>query len=468
MAGILTTQEPDPTVAPLVSSPPTTARSFGRYLLQERVATGGMAEVFRALYRPAPGVEKTVALKRVLPHLARDPDFLSLFRQEAALSARLAHANVVQLLDVGEVEGEPFLALEFVHGRNLRQILRRCADRKTVMPIGLALYVAMEAAKGLAYAHALKDAKGQPLRIVHRDVSPANVLVSFEGEVKIADFGIARAMAYASTTAVGTVRGKASYLSPEQAQGDPLDGRSDQFALGAVLWELITGRRLFAGDTETEILGRVVGGTIPSVSKSAPGVPHAVDEVVMKALTRAPSGRHPDALAFSRALAGVLAKLGPPVAGADVAAWMRSLFAEELAAEDLLGEEGDPTNRSQQVAPEAAPVPAATSAYADDLESEVQPLPLEERRKLFDLPPARASAAAVPRADGAPAPRPIVPVDEPLELVRDERVARIEKQVTRLRVGGVVDKAMGVLRLGIVGVATAILLFGFMLFVHRR
>ena len=456
----------------LVDSPPPSGVPFGRYLLQERVATGGMAEVFRALYRPAPGVEKTVALKRVLPHLGRDEEFLTLFRQEAALGARLSHANVVQLLDVGEVSGEIFLALEFVNGRNLRQILRRCADRRTVVPIALALYMVSEAAKGLGYAHTLRDAKGTSLGIVHRDVSPANLLVSFEGEVKVADFGIARAVAYASTTNIGVVRGKASYMSPEQARGLALDGRSDLFALGAVLWELVTGRRLFIGDTETEISTKLVDGVIARPSQHAPGVPEQVDEVVMKALDRDPDARFPDAVAFSRALATVLARLGPPIAGADIAMWMRGLFREEIehaeqAAAAAAGE--DPPSSTNRSVVASAPVP---SPYAEDVDNDVQPLPLEERRKLFDLPPARATSPVQAPTFGAA----VVPLrkavsvsvdDEPLELERDAGLAKVDKAVTRIHLDGRTAPLAGAMRLGVVGLVSFVLLFGFMIFVYR-
>lgn len=421
-----------------------------------------MAEVFRALYRPAPNVEKTVALKRVLPHLGRDEEFLTLFRQEASLGARLSHANVVQLLDVGEVAGETFLALEFVNGRNLRQVIRRCAERRTVVPIALALYVAMEAAKGLAYAHALRDAKGHPLGIVHRDVSPANLLVSFDGQVKVADFGIARAVAYASTTSVGLVRGKASYMSPEQARGLALDGRSDQFALGSILWELLTGRRLFAGDTETEIVGKLTRGVIPIPSQSAPGLPDAVDEVVMKALDRDPDGRYPDAVAFFRALAGVVARLGPPIAGADIASWMHGLFGEEIEqAERAAAAAEEPASSTQRSAVEPV-LPPTASPYADDVEPEVKPLPLEERRRLFDLPPVRESMP--PPAFAAAS----VQIDEaPLELERDAGLAHVDKVVTRIHVDAAGSPIVRALRLAVVGLASGVLLVGLMVFVYR-
>lgn len=432
---------------------------FGRYVLVERVATGGMAEVWRGVFSPAPGIQKTVAVKRVLPHLARDPDFLTLFRQEAGVSASLSHANVVQLVDMGEVDGEPYLALEFVHGRNLRQVLRRTHERGEPIPESIALTIAMEGAKGLAHAHARTDDAGRPLRIVHRDISPANMLVSFDGDVKVADFGIARASAYASTTAVGQVRGKAAYLSPEQIDGIPLDGRSDQFALAVVLWELLTGRKLFAGDSEAEILNKVRGADAPPPSSFSP-VSIGTDEVVRRALSRDRDRRFADAGAFSRALAAVLASGTSVTTTSDVGTWLRGLYAEELAAERSAARARPDFSSATEDPTRAAAVP---SPYTDGEEPEIQPLPLEERRKLFDLPPSREAAAP---AAGAPR----VVVEEALELdasVRRGGAGVVVERVRATRSGITTASLAGAVRLVATGAATAAVLGAAILLIYR-
>lgn len=451
-------------------APLPTGIPFGRYVLVERVATGGMAEVWRGIFSPAPDVQKAVAVKRILPHLARDPDFLTLFRQEAGVCAALSHANVVQLLDMGDVDGEPYLALEFVHGRNLRQLLRRTHELRERIPEAIALTIAMEAAKGLAHAHAKKDETGVPLGIVHRDVSPANILVSFDGDVKIADFGIARAVAYASTTSVGQVRGKAAYLSPEQIEGRPIDGRSDQFALGAVLWELLTGSKLFPGDSESEIMNKVRSVDAPPPSAVA-AVSRAADAIASRALARDRGSRFPDANALVREIALALAATGSVTTTADVGAYLRGVFADELEAERTaamtrkLARPGDPLAQGRA---HAAAVPPSPYADVDLDEEPIKPLPIEERRKLFDLPPPRASAA--PSA-GAPVASVVAVADEAIEL--DDTARRPPREragLKRIRVtrsGVVTGFIAGVARLAAAGTATAAVLGVAILLIYR-
>jgi serine/threonine protein kinase len=230
-------------------------KAYGRYVLEERIAMGGMAEIFRAK-TATEGFEKRVCIKRVLPHFLEDEEFVTMFRDEARTAAKLQHANVVQVFDFGEEDGALFLAMELVDGNDLRRIMDASRKKRVAIHIGEAVQIAIDMCRGLHHAHGLG--------VVHRDVSPHNVLVSKVGEVKVTDFGIARAAERATHTSTGIVKGKVAYMSPEQAQGLPFDHRLDQFATGIVLWEMLTGTRLFTGDSDVFILKKVLACEIPA------------------------------------------------------------------------------------------------------------------------------------------------------------------------------------------------------------
>ena len=230
---------------------------YGEYVLLERVAMGGMAEVFRAKRKGVEGFEKIVAVKRILPHLSNNADFVEMFIAEAKIVASLTHPNIAQIFDLGKIDASYYIAMEFVEGRDLRTILSRAGDRDTHLGIALAAIIAAKVGAALEYAHRHRDEQGKELQIVHRDVSPQNILVSSEGEVKLVDFGIARAATKASHTDSGSLRGKLLYMSPEQAWGKRLDRRSDIFSLGAVFYEVLTGHPLFSGNSEMSVLERV-------------------------------------------------------------------------------------------------------------------------------------------------------------------------------------------------------------------
>src|SRR5579859_5391498 len=336
---------------------------LGKYELLDRIAVGGMAELWRARFVPAIGIEKVLAVKRVLPQLAVDPEFVSLFREEAKLSLGLAHPNVVQVFDFGEEGDELYLAMELVDGRDLRRVLRRSKELEQPLPVPWSLLVGSEVARGLGYAHARADSAGRPLGLVHRDVSPSNILISWEGEVKVTDFGIAKAATAASLTRSGTVRGKAAYLSPEQAAGEPLDGRSDLFALGLVLWELLVGRRLYGGGSEAETMQQVLSGrAAPPPSTQNPMVRPEVDRLVLSLLDRDRERRPPEAAAVAKSLRSLAGSIGP----AEIGELMRSMFAREIEA-----------GRT------AAPPPAPATPLPSDPGRAVEVLPDAERRKLF-------------------------------------------------------------------------------------
>ena len=271
------------------------ASDYGSYVLLERVAMGGMAEVFRAKRRGVEGFEKVVAVKRILPHLSSNKEFVEMFVDEAKMVASLSHPNIAQIFDLGKIDDSYYIAMEFVQGRDLRTILTRTRNRGTLLGVDLAALIAAKVGAAHEYAHRHRDDKGRELRIVHRDVSPQNILVSTEGEVKLVDFGIARAATKASHTDSGSLRGKLLYMSPEQAWGKPLDNRSDIFSLGGVFFEALTGHPLFSGNSEMSILERVREARFLTPSSLNPAVPIELEAVVTRALQKDPADRYQDA-----------------------------------------------------------------------------------------------------------------------------------------------------------------------------
>nr|PZM93623.1 MAG: serine/threonine protein kinase [Pseudomonadota bacterium] len=273
-------------------------RHFGRYLLHERIGGGGMATVYRATFSVEGGFEKEIALKVIRSELSEDPQFIRMFLDEARLSGHLSHPNIVQTFDFGQVEGTYYLAMELVRGRTLAEILRTLRDNRLRLGTAASLFVAKELARALDYAHRATGPDGEPLGIVHRDVSPQNVLVSREGHVKLADFGIAKAALRSQITQPGRVRGKCSYMAPEQARGQEVDARADVFSLGTVLWECLVGRRLFDGASDAQVLLDVIQKEIPPPSSLVRGIPPDVDRVVMRLLERDPARRPTSGAAF--------------------------------------------------------------------------------------------------------------------------------------------------------------------------
>jgi serine/threonine-protein kinase len=259
--------------------------TLGRYQLLSRLAVGGMAEVFLARQGEISGFKTLVVVKKVLPHLAMKPDFIAMFLDEARIASLLDHPNVVRITEVGRTETEYFLAMELVQGKALASILQQSERAKTPLPHILGALIVANAAAGLHHAHQLQDASGQPLGLVHRDVSPQNIMVSFEGSVKVIDFGIARALGRLGDTSSGSLKGKLGYMAPEQARGEPIDARADIFSLGVVLWECIAGRRLFLRENELATLRAVVYEPIPKVSKFAK-VDAVLEVIIEHALAR--------------------------------------------------------------------------------------------------------------------------------------------------------------------------------------
>jgi serine/threonine protein kinase len=312
------------TGGPGVSLPPGTV--VGKYVIQRKLAEGGMAEIFLATAQGAEGFEKPVVVKRIRSGLANDTSFVEMFIAEARLASRLSHPNLVHIFDFDRHEDSYYLAMEYIRGRSLLEAHRRASELGTPVPPMLVAQIGVEVARGLGYAHKLTD-QGKPLNLVHRDVTPHNVLLSYEGAVKLTDFGIAKAGGRATTA--GMLKGKFAYMAPEQARGDPVDSRTDLFSLGITLWELLTGSRLFDGDTDMAVLRAVQERPVLPPAELNPAVDEELSGVIVKALERSPTNRFQTAAELERALLKhVLHKSDGPE-DTDVGAFVRDLFPVE-------------------------------------------------------------------------------------------------------------------------------------------
>lgn len=306
-------------------------QAFGKYFLVDKLAMGGMAEIFLARSQSKGDSGAYLVIKRILPHFSGNAQFIDMFIDEAKISSLLSHTNIVPLYDLGRVGDSYFLAMEYVPGQDLKGLVKRCADRGVRLSYEHAAYVMREVCLGLDYAHTKHDGGGRPLAIVHRDISPQNVLVGYDGLVKITDFGIAKASSKLDSTQVGTLKGKFGYMAPEQVvAGMDLDHRSDVFAAGVILWELITGQRLFAGTNEIEILERVRAARIEAPSSLDPDIPRELERIIFKALMKDRDKRFQWAKDMAGELTKFLAQVSPRFSAADMSAVMRELFAPEI------------------------------------------------------------------------------------------------------------------------------------------
>ncbi len=304
------------------------SRRLGRYEVLDRLAMGGMAEVLLATHGEILGFRTLVVLKKVLPHLAQNPQFIAMFLDEARIAAMLDHPNVARIIEVGKSGHEYFLAMELVQGKSLLGLQRRAIELDEPIDPKIAALIIAQTAAGLHHAHRLGDATGRPMGLVHRDVSPHNILVSFEGSVKVIDFGIARALGRLGATSGGGLKGKIGYMSPEQARGEDVDHRTDIWALGVVLWETICGCRLFSGDTEFATMRKLLEGPIPRPSSLVPNLSGTLDDIVMRALSREPAGRFQSAEEMSGALEKYIVQAGG-VSTTELAALMTFFFFGE-------------------------------------------------------------------------------------------------------------------------------------------
>jgi len=312
-----------------------TARSFGKYTLVAKLATGGMAEIFLARLSGAGGFEKLVCIKRILPHHARNQQFVAMFLDEARIAARISHPNVCQVYELGEVRGQYFIAMEYLEGAPLARFLHRDVGAAP-LDARLVAGMAVQACEGLHHAHQLKRTDGSPAGVVHRDVSPQNLFVTADGVLKVLDFGIAKVHDASVRTTTGTVKGKYAYMSPEQLRGEALDRRSDVFALGVVLHELFTGKSLFHRDTDFLIFQAIINEPIRNVCEARPDLPAGVGAAVARALARSREERFPTARALGEAVAQAMAARGGPSAPSAIAEAIEHELAEDLEEQRIL------------------------------------------------------------------------------------------------------------------------------------
>ncbi|MFO0762870.1 MAG: serine/threonine-protein kinase [Byssovorax sp.] len=298
-----------------------------RYRVIERLASGGMAEVFLAESAGIEGFKKLVAIKRVLPHLSEKKRFIAMFLDEARLSAHLSHSNVAQVFDIGVGDNAYFIVMEYVDGSDLKAVIEYVQRNGRTIPIEAACFIAAKICEGLTYAHELSGRDGHPLHIVHRDMSPPNVLITKHGEIKIVDFGLAKATSQLEKSEAGIIKGKFGYLSPEAALGQEVDLRTDIFAVGIILWELLSGKRLFVGETDFATVKMVQAAHVASPRAFNPAVPQELEAILARALARDPAARYASARDLGRDLTAFLYRFGRPVSAYDIAELVRGAVA---------------------------------------------------------------------------------------------------------------------------------------------
>ena len=375
--------------------------AFGRYTLLERLAIGGMAEVFRAKISSSHGFEKILVIKRILPHLAADPSFVDMFIDEAKLTAQLTHPKIVQILDFGQVGGQYFTALEHIDGFDALGLLRVAAHKRVHVPRHLAVFIVSEVLEALDYAHNARDMERKTMQIVHRDISPSNIFISKRGDVKLGDFGIALAQRRESKTQAGTLKGKYGYMSPEQVVGRPVDSRSDLFAVGVVLAELLTGRRLFTAANDLDVLLKVRDVKLERLDKYGADLPPVLDRIVRRTLQKNPRDRYQSASELRDALADYLFRAGQRVGPPDLRVFATALFdGGPDAAARLMAAGRIESPRAEGAAVAAAgaagvpPGPPSSSAGATTRVSDVMSsAPTPARASADGRTPARVHAA---------------------------------------------------------------------------
>jgi len=396
---------------------------FGQYTLLEKIAAGGMAEVWKARMRGVEGFQKTVAIKKILGHMTGNSEFVSMFIDEAKLAAQLSHPNIVHIYDLGKIGRDYYIAMEFVDGKDLRSLMNAGRRKGIRLPLPLALFIAARLASALDYAHRKRDFEDRDMGLVHRDVSPQNVLLSLEGDVKLCDFGIAKAVSKAGQTQMGALKGKLQYMSPEQAWGRQVDARSDIFSLGSVLFEMLTGERLFSGDTEMSVLESVRHGQIRSTRQIDPSIPVGVDEIVAKALAYDQQNRFANAGEMKLRLESVLHTLGLSPDPTDLAAWVQHVLEEE------------PSSGDWSVAPAISAIAEAPSRPA------FEELPIAESPVRATQPPAHPPQTAFPVHPPHPSDiesRPSVAAVAPIGEVRVGESAPRSRNVLYLAIAALV------------------------------
>jgi serine/threonine-protein kinase len=397
---------------------------FGRYTLVQRLATGGMAEVFKAKILSGHGFEKLLVIKRILPNLAADKTFVSMFIDEAKLTAQLIHPKIVQVTDFGEVNGQYFIALEFVDGFDGLALLRSAAQKLVRLPVAICMFIAMEVLDALDYAHNAKDVEGRPMHLVHRDISPSNVFIAQRGDVKLGDFGIAHAQERESKTQAGTLKGKYGYMSPEQVAGAELDSRSDLFAVAIVLAEMLMGKRLFTAQNDLDVLLMVRDGRLERFDKYGKDIPEALETIVRRGLAKNPDERFQTAAEFRDVLHDLEFQFGLRVGPADLGVLASDLFdkspdamarlKEHSRKWEIKADETSARRRATGSQPKREQVP---SRRRDDNEPEETSVPIDldgqdpDSRDVADASPA-ATVVSAALDDALSRPMSLVELDQ--------------------------------------------------------
>jgi serine/threonine protein kinase len=323
---------------------PRDARDFGSYQLLAKLATGGMAEIYLARPTSSQGSKDVLVLKRILPHLAEDEHFVQMFRDEADLASKLVHKNVCNVLSFGQFASTWFIAMEYLHGVPLSRMMTRLSKAGKMLDYRMVAGIICQACEGLHSAHDARDENGHLLGVVHRDVSPPNIMVTADGTVKVLDFGIAKARGANSRTRTGTVKGKNAYMSPEQILGKPLDRRSDIFALGVVMYEMLAIKRLFHRESDFLTFKAITEEAIPDIRERRPDLPPGTRAALPQAMARDPAGRFDTAQSFGNAIKNSVATLGGPASPADLARLLSADFGDEMAARDEILKAADDPN----------------------------------------------------------------------------------------------------------------------------
>jgi serine/threonine-protein kinase len=329
--------------------------SLGRYEICGKLGEGGMATVYLGHLRGPKGFARTVAVKMLRPEYAGDPNFVAMFIDEANLVAKLAHPNIVQVYELGEEEGQLFIAMEMLFGESLAAVWAECLSRNARLRGDLIAWIGARVAEGLHHAHELCDADGTRQNLIHRDVNPANVFITYDGHVKLLDFGLVKAVRKVSQTQMGVVKGKLAYLSPEQITGQTLDRRSDIFSLAATLYELSTNQRLFKRDTDEETINAVRDALVPDPTSAVADYPSLLWLVLRRALAREPNDRYPTAQELARDLDGVARAQGSIIQTATLAEIMGELYGKDRVREISLLRAGSPQTAPARVAPKPSP-----------------------------------------------------------------------------------------------------------------
>ena len=411
-----------------------------RYQVVERIAAGGMAEVYRGESAGIEGFRKKVAIKRVLPKLSQNREFIHMFLDEARLCAYLSHSKCVQVFDIGQAAGAHFIVMEFVDGADLQGVLEHLQRHQLQMPVEVACLIAMHVCEGLAYAHDACDHLGQPLGIVHRDISPHNVLMTRHGEVKLVDFGLAKASSHLTADEEDIVKGKFGYLAPEVTLGQGADRRVDIFAAGILLWEMLSGRRLFKGENDVETFKQVQAAVIPDMRQIRSDVGDDIAYVLQKALARDRDQRYLQAGDFAKDLSVVMQRLGKPVTYQDLAKLVVATAGERSKGKkseqrDQAGMVGDlildALHDFSGGGADAAPTSLGTRGIASAAGSSDFVNPSEwGLDALFDEAPApqapapaRSAAPVPPGSHAAAAPKPAAPPSAALPAAQRARPA---------------------------------------------